>query len=569
MENWNSTSSKIQSSVGQIFVEMADYDFSKPYRPPQSDSVRGSSFVISHYKNEIYLLTNAHVVDGAINIKIRFMQTGKTNFTAKLVAFCPWKDIALVKILNPTKELLNTALPLKIADSAQVSLADNVIVAGYPLGEENIQFAKGNVSGYHAGNDEKEEEETSYIQITAPLNPGNSGGPVFNTNNEVIGIAAAGFMFHQNIGYAIPTRTVLAVLVEMIRVAKEDLLVIIYQPKLDFKWSTGSNQLCYKIMESDTCQTYTGINIRSVYPTSCLSNLTTYDDDFCQKVISITQHLSDEKDIVAVEMVKNMNEVLEQKCPDRIPRTDIKSASLLVDDILLEMSISNIYTEKTFDVPTLFEDNVKYTQEGRLTFKFDNNGQAVVEDSKYINRKLNLMEISDMIPYNSKISVKVLRKKNIVTINNIPYYPREVILWMVNNIYPRFEPHRFRYVIFAGLCVSQLVYQHDSTEIKVFLRPRIYGKYLVITTLFKGGILDDIHSLENGDILTHVNDKSVKTIDELIMALKDAKTQKLMDLKFMNGVKVVLDTQKVIESDRNIIQEYEIPINEQSKEWLL
>ena len=222
MSVWNPITDKIQKSVGQVFVEEAEYDYTRPYRSPSGQKVRGSSFVVAHHNDEIYLLTNAHVVENALNITLRFIQTGKRDIHANLVSFCYFKDVALIKISREDSlELINTALPLTIADSVLVKQGSEVLVAGYPLGEENIQFAIGNISGWsaEAGQNSCEttkEHSTAYIQITAPLNPGNSGGPVFNKDGHAIGIAAAGFLFYQNIGYAIPSRTVWAILSQMI-----------------------------------------------------------------------------------------------------------------------------------------------------------------------------------------------------------------------------------------------------------------------------------------------------------------------------------------------------------------
>ena len=93
--------------------------------------------MVSIYNDEIYLLTNAHVVENAITIKLRFTFTGKEDIPCQLLAFADFKDIALLRISKEDSiELLNTIKPLIFADSAEVKQGEKVIAAGYPLGEE-------------------------------------------------------------------------------------------------------------------------------------------------------------------------------------------------------------------------------------------------------------------------------------------------------------------------------------------------------------------------------------------------------------------------------------------------
>src|SRR3989337_1607950 len=111
MSVWNPITEKIQKSIGQVFVEEAQYDYTRPYRPPTTERIRGSSFVIAHYNDEIYLLTNAHVVENAINITLRFTQTGKRDVHADVFSFCYFKDIALIRVSkNESYDLLTTAI---------------------------------------------------------------------------------------------------------------------------------------------------------------------------------------------------------------------------------------------------------------------------------------------------------------------------------------------------------------------------------------------------------------------------------------------------------------------------
>ena len=83
-------------------------------------------------------------------------------------------------------------LPLGDSDTAYRS--DRVLTLGYPLGQESLKSTTGVISG----------QERDMIQISAPINPGSSGGPLLNNKGEVIGICTSGINDAQNVNYIIP-----------------------------------------------------------------------------------------------------------------------------------------------------------------------------------------------------------------------------------------------------------------------------------------------------------------------------------------------------------------------------
>jgi serine protease Do len=132
----------------------------------------GSGFVISA---DGYLLTNAHVVEGADEITVTLHD--KREFKAKLLGADRRTDVALLKIDA-------TGLPAaRIGDSNKIRVGEWVIAIGSPFGLENtvtagIVSAKGRETG----------EYLPFIQTDVAVNPGNSGGPLINMRGEVIGI---------------------------------------------------------------------------------------------------------------------------------------------------------------------------------------------------------------------------------------------------------------------------------------------------------------------------------------------------------------------------------------------
>jgi len=169
----------------------------------------GSGFIIN---KSGYVLTNNHVIAGMTNIRV--ITDNGHQYTAKIVGTDPQTDLALLKI-TPKK-------PLDIAylgDSSKVRVGDWVVVIGNPFGLDHtvtagIISAKGrrlNSSNYD-----------QFLQTDAAINRGNSGGPIFNLNGEVIGISTAIIApsIGQGIGFAIPINVAKVIIPQLIKHGK-------------------------------------------------------------------------------------------------------------------------------------------------------------------------------------------------------------------------------------------------------------------------------------------------------------------------------------------------------------
>ena len=145
-------------------------------RSPREFSTRslGSGFIISA---DGYILTNAHVVDGADEITVRLID--KREFKAKVIGADKRTDVALIKIEA-------TGLPVvKTGDPNTLKVGEWVLAIGSPFGFDNTVTA-GIVSG--KARSLPQENLVPFIQTDAAVNPGNSGGPLFNLRGEVVGI---------------------------------------------------------------------------------------------------------------------------------------------------------------------------------------------------------------------------------------------------------------------------------------------------------------------------------------------------------------------------------------------
>jgi len=155
-----------------------------PEREPEAQSV-GSGFLIS---SDGFLITNAHVVDGADEVKVNLAD--KREFKAKVVGVDKRTDVALLKI--EARDLPKVT----IGDPEKLKVGEWVVAIGKPFGLENTMTA-GIVSA--KGRDLPQENLIPFIQTDVAINPGNSGGPLFNLKGEVVGINS--LIFSRSGGY--------------------------------------------------------------------------------------------------------------------------------------------------------------------------------------------------------------------------------------------------------------------------------------------------------------------------------------------------------------------------------
>jgi serine protease Do len=159
-----------------------------------------------------YILTNAHVVEGAEHIKVGLAD--ERSLTAKLVGIDSFTDLAVVKI-----DVKDAALPVvTLGDSTRLRIGETVIAIGNPLWiEGGPTVTVGVVSGLKRS---MEQEGLpllhQLIQTDAAINPGNSGGPLLDLNGRVVGINTALIPSAHGIGFAISINTARPVLAALI-----------------------------------------------------------------------------------------------------------------------------------------------------------------------------------------------------------------------------------------------------------------------------------------------------------------------------------------------------------------
>ena len=172
--------------------------------------VTGSGFIIS---GDGYILTNYHVIEAAYNndLPIRVYMHDGSEYAAQVIGFDEGSDVALIKI---EAEGLNAVV---IGDSDEIRVGQSIYAVGNPFGDLFHTMTAGIISALDrvVSVDNK---LISAFQFDAAVNPGNSGGPIFNRYGDVIGIVSMKIMGNavEGIGFAIPINDAIEIAMELI-----------------------------------------------------------------------------------------------------------------------------------------------------------------------------------------------------------------------------------------------------------------------------------------------------------------------------------------------------------------
>ncbi len=198
---------------GVVFISaQVSRGSTSPFGAPEQGDATGSGFVLD---KDGYVLTNAHVVEGAGNgdVEVRFGEGDA--YEASVVGRDPSSDLALLKVDAPKDKLQ----PLALGDSKNVDVGDPTVAIGNPFGLDRT-VTTGIVSALQRQIEAPNGFSiNNVIQTDASINPGNSGGPLIDADGKVIGInsqiATGGSQGSVGIGFAVPINTAKRAIPEM------------------------------------------------------------------------------------------------------------------------------------------------------------------------------------------------------------------------------------------------------------------------------------------------------------------------------------------------------------------
>ena len=253
---------KYYNSVVRILSYNNVFDYENPFNKGNTNKSSGSGFFID---KQGHILTCSHCIEETTKVTVNIPNEGQKEYDAEVLGFCPYFDIAMLKIKDyKVKDYL------KLHDkNIKVNPGDESYAIGFPLGQENMKITKGVISG----------QQDNFYQTDTPINPGNSGGPLMY-KGKVLGINAAGIaaMFADNIGFAVPIHRV-ELIADQLKKPKN---IISYPHEMcDYQKSNEEFEKCLKTKCNG------GIIINKIYDDSLLKKTKLEEGDLLCKINGI------------------------------------------------------------------------------------------------------------------------------------------------------------------------------------------------------------------------------------------------------------------------------------------
>lgn len=221
------------SSVVRVFVTYQEPSQALPWQRGQIEEASGSGVVVGPG----LVLTGAHVVAHGTFVQVRTIADPE-KYPARVEGICHDSDLALLRIetteSGPTLEEFMTELqPATLGELP--SFQDRVAVVGFPVGGEEVSITEGVVSRIEVQEYVHSQRFLLAVTVDAAINGGNSGGPVFDAEGAVVGIAFQGMDDADNVGHMVPV----PIVERFLHAIEKDLPLDI--PGLGIRWQTLEN----------------------------------------------------------------------------------------------------------------------------------------------------------------------------------------------------------------------------------------------------------------------------------------------------------------------------------------
>lgn len=183
----------------------------------------GSGIILKEDSENIYIVTNNHVVDQSVDVRITFQDTAAAD--ASVIGTDANSDLAVVKVAkkNLSEDTLSHIRVVQIADSTQTKVGELAIAVGNALGygtSVTVGYVSAKDRQIAAGSEQPgtQDEPMKLIQTDAAINPGNSGGALVNARGQLIGINSSKFASEEveGMGFAIPISDALPIIEKLI-----------------------------------------------------------------------------------------------------------------------------------------------------------------------------------------------------------------------------------------------------------------------------------------------------------------------------------------------------------------
>ncbi|MGL6175187.1 MAG: S1C family serine protease [Cellulosilyticaceae bacterium] len=252
----NGSISEIANNVGPSIVSIINNQVVNTIAGDFSQQGLGSGVIFYQDDQKVYIVTNAHVVEGASNLVVTFL--GNTKVKAELVGMDSLTDIAVISVnqVDIPEEAKGEIKIAPLGDSDTLQVGDLAMAMGTPIDEAyNNTLTVGVISALNR-TVSLPDKELNLIQTDAAINPGNSGGALIGPSGEVVGINTIKLVDSQieGMGFSIPINDVKPIIEEIITTGK------VARPTLGISGTTMTQKL------GDAYEIPVGVYVATVTP---------------------------------------------------------------------------------------------------------------------------------------------------------------------------------------------------------------------------------------------------------------------------------------------------------------
>jgi S1-C subfamily serine protease len=486
-------------NVCRIQVHSRIFDWCQPPNKNKGTSGTGTGFVMknlqSREKNEIYIVTAHHVVSNAIQIKVNFNKISSEDIPAQLVGCNPAMDVALLSIKS---ELKHTIQGFEMGNSDKIKRLKDVKAMGFALGKPHLQISAGVVSGRIS--------DPSRLQIDVAVNPGNSGGPLLDENDNVIGIVTSGLSDAQGINYVAPIHESIIILERIIakscKAIPESLVAYgaYYDviPSLNAKFSKANQVILDNIPNN---KERNGIYCTPVHPKieypqtipEAIDNLEASNDELCRR---------------CKEQISNF---ILPHAMSRCKWKHILKNSFNNQEVahLLNCIRNNCIKKGDIITHIKINDEKKYAIDNQMNCKYEFWADSIMFSS--VLDRLQLRDVVEFDVYRKNATTQFLTIKSLLSETEDVY--RE--MHSDTEIVP--------YLALAGIFTMPLLENHVPLFKRHNMRDLMnspqasHESLLFITHILPESPFNDAETIGIGDIIIGINENSVNTLYQLQM----------------------------------------------------
>jgi S1-C subfamily serine protease len=555
----NKLSGKIDESLSQaenvcrIHVHTRSFDWKQPPNKNNGSSGTGTGFVIKHsgltsQDNMVYVITAHHVISNGVQISIKFTKISSADIPATIIGCNPAMDVSILGVNIEDDAIRSRINGFELADSDRIGPLEEVRAMGFALGKEHLQTTQGVISGRIC--------HPSRLQTTVDVNPGNSGGPILNSENKVLGIVTSGLTNANGIYYAAPINESIVMFERMLKQSKKieppltaqgAVYDIIPSINCDFVKCNKTLLESLNFKEDDECNH--GIYCTSVHhviefpqtTTAAIVNINNATFDANTKVIAdqcvtYLQDVTLKGEMTRCAWKKLLLNVVKSKDVDTILKY-IRNSTLKKGDIVCAMKIPN--------------DDTIYSIDLQMNCQFNYWPDRICFDS-----------IFDRLAAGDEVNFKVYRSNCTDDCEfewvQMKLQPNKSVF---RDYYADTEP--IPYLCISGLFIMPLMHNHiplfnNNGMLNMMRTPFAHHKsLLIITHILPESSFNKSESIQAGSVIVAINQKRVDTIETLSNVWSsEMEKNKSITIHMRDGSLSTSTHDAILKSQNTILEEY-------------